>query len=165
MLRYHDIQHDTMLQGEGLRVAIFFSGCEFRCKGCHNSIAWDRNSGIPFDTDAWCEIEDELDKDYIQGLSVLGGEPLTDYNRAEVTQLCKHAKAIFPKKDIWLYTGFLYEQVKDLEIMQYLDVLCEGPFIESLKDENVHWVGSTNQRVIDVKETLKKGEIVLWETL
>lgn len=149
-MNYHDIQHDTMLQGEGLRVAIFFSGCdrEPKCRGCHNSIAWDKNSGIPFDVNAKLELYTELNKPYIQGVTMLGGEPLASYNREEVTKLCKDIKKMFPEKDIWLYTGYTYEQVKDLEIMKYIDVLVDGEFVEELKDENYPWAGSTNQRVI-----------------
>lgn len=164
-MNYVAITKDEMLQGEGLRVALWVAGCNIRCSGCHNSAYWDKNFGKEFDIDTWCDIEDQLDKDYIQGLSILGGNPTDDYNIGTVTIICKQVKALYPKKDIWLYSGHLYEDIKDLEVMNYIDVLCDGPFIEELKDENTPWVGSTNQRVIDMNKTRICGEVVLWETL
>lgn len=164
-MNYVAITKDEILQGEGLRVALWVSGCSIQCKGCHNHHYFDKNCGKLFDIDAWCDIEDQLDKDYIQGLTILGGNPTDDYNIDEVTAICKQVRNLYPHKDIWLYSGHSYSQIKDLEVMNYIDVLCEGPFIEELKDENTPWVGSTNQRVIDMKKTLEKGEIVLWQTL
>ena len=165
MLRYHDIQHNTILQGTGLRVALFVSGCdkEPKCKGCHNAIAWDKNSGIPFDNNAKQEIFEQLDKDYIAGTTFLGGEPLATYNVNEVTELAKEIKEKYPNKNIWCYTGKTWEDIKHLSIMQYIDVLIDGEFIEELADVKYPFAGSTNQRVIDVQESLKHNKIVLWQ--
>ena len=153
-MNYHDIQHDTMLQGQGLRVAVFFSGCdrEPKCRGCHNAIAWDKDSGIPFDDNAKQEIFEQLDKDYIAGTTILGGEPLASYNIDEVTKFAKEIKSKYPNKNIWCYTGKNFEDVKHLEIMNYIDVLVDGEFIEELADINFPYAGSTNQRVINVQE-------------
>lgn len=159
-MNYVAITKDEILQGSGLRVALWTSGCSIRCSGCHNSAYWDKDFGKEFDTDAWCEIEDQLDKDYIQGLSILGGNPTDDYNIEGVTRICKQVKNLYPKKDIWLYSGHLWENIKDLEVMKYIDVLCDGPFVEELADINYPFVGSTNQRIINVQESLKTNTIV-----
>lgn len=163
-MNYHDIQHDTMLQGSGLRVALFVSGCdkEPKCKGCHNAIAWNKDSGIPFDNNAKQEIFEQLDKDYIAGVTFLGGEPLASYNISEITVLAINIKCFYPNKNIWCYTGKNWEEVKHLLIMNYIDVLCEGEFIEELADVNYPYVGSTNQRLIDVQKSLKTGEVILY---
>lgn len=164
-MNYHDIQHDTMLQGEGLRVAVFFSGCDKipKCKDCHNYIAWDKDSGIPFDDNAKQEIFEQLDKDYISGTTLLGGEPLASYNIDEVTKFSKEIKNKYPNKNLWCYTGKNWEQVKHLPIMQYIDVLIDGEFIEKLADINYPYAGSTNQRVIDVQRSLKYDTIILYK--
>ena len=162
-MNYVAITTDEMLQGEGLRVALWTSGCEIRCKGCHNAHYWDKNCGKKFDEKAYREICNELDKWYITGLSVLGGNPTDSYNIECVTDICKKIKKLYPKKNIWLYSGHKYEYLKDFEFMKYIDVLIDGEFIEELKDNNLHWCGSSNQRVIDVKKTIEKKEIVLYE--
>ena len=150
-----------MLNGEGLRVVLFVSGCERHCKGCQNPETWDKNSGIPFGAEEVAEIFMELSESYISGLTLVGGEPLLRCNVRLLTELCKEVKETFPDKTIWCYTGFKYEEVKELDIMNYIDVLLDGEFIQELADEKIKWVGSSNQRVIDVKKTKEKGEIVL----
>ena len=161
-MNYHDITKDDMLNGEGLRVVLWVSGCNHHCKGCQNPQTWDENSGIPFDEQAENELFEALKPDYISGLTFCGGSPLYPKNRETVTRLAKKFREIYhDKKNIWCYTGYKYEEVKDLEIMQYIDVLVDGEFIEELKDENYHWAGSLNQRVINIRETRKRGEIVL----
>ena len=160
-MNYHNILHDNMLNGEGLRVVLFVSGCERHCKGCQNPETWDKNSGIPFGAEEVSEIFMELSESYISGLTLVGGEPLLLCNVGLLTELCKEVKETFPDKTIWCYTGFKYEEVKELDIMNYIDVLLDGEFIQELADEKIKWVGSSNQRVIDVKKTKEKGEIVL----
>ena len=160
-MNYHNILHDNMLNGEGLRVVLFVSGCERHCKGCQNPETWDKNSGIPFGAEEVAEIFMELSESYISGLTLVGGEPLLPCNVELLTELCKEVKETFPDKTIWCYTGFKYEEVKELDIMNYIDVLLDGEFIQELADEKIKWVGSSNQRVIDVKKTKEKGEIVL----
>ena len=160
-MNYHNILHDNILNGEGLRVVLFVSGCERHCKGCQNPETWDKNSGIPFGAEEATEIFKELSEPYISGLTLVGGEPLLHCNVELLTKLCKEVKDTFPNKTIWCYTGFKYEEVKELDIMNYIDVLLDGEFIQELADEKIKWVGSSNQRVIDVKKTKEKGEIVL----
>ena len=160
-MNYHNILHDNMLNGEGLRVVLFVSGCERHCKGCQNPETWDKNSGIPFGPEEIAEIFMNLSEPYISGLTLVGGEPLLRCNVGLLTELCKEVKETFPDKTIWCYTGFKYEEVKELDIMNYIDVLLDGEFIQELADEKIKWVGSSNQRVIDVKKTKEKGEIVL----
>lgn len=149
-MNYHNILHDDMRNGEGLRVVLFVAGCNHHCKGCHNPETWDVNSGIKFDIDAFFEIMNELKKDCISGLTLSGGDPLHPANRNAVTDLCKIVKSEYPNKSIWCYTGYLYEQVKDLPVMQYIDVLVDGEFKKELADVNYCWAGSTNQRVIKI---------------
>ena len=122
-----------------------------------------KNFGKKFDENAYCEICNELNKWYISGLSILGGNPTEDYNIECVTEICKRVKKDYPKKNIWLYSGHTYEYLKDFEFMQYIDVLVDGEFIEELTDINYPFAGSTNQRVIDVKKTIEKGKIILYE--
>ena len=151
-----------MLNGEGLRVVLWLAGCEHHCKNCHNPETHDPNGGIKLTNEALDELFECLDKDYIKGLTLSGGDPLYPDNRYEIGQLCKLVKEFYPQKDIWLYTGYTYEQVKHLKVMKYIDVLVDGRFVEELADVNYPWAGSTNQRVINVKASLKQKEVILW---
>ena len=146
-MRYHQILHDDMRNGDGLRVVLFVAGCEHHCKGCHNPITHDINGGIEFTTKEMEEIAEQLSQDYISGLTCSGGDPLHPANRESIYRLCQWAKAVFPDKTIWLYTGYYFEQIKDLPVMQYIDVLVDGPFVQELADVQYRWAGSTNQRV------------------
>ena len=146
-MNYHNITYEDMLNGEGLRVVLWVAGCNHNCKGCHNPETHDINSGIPFDQKAKEELFDYLNKEYIDGITFSGGDPLHPNNRETVTNLAKEIK-ISTNKTIWLYTGYIYEQIKNLEVMNYIDVLVEGPFILELKDDNLEWRGSSNQRII-----------------
>ena len=162
-MRYHNITTDDMLNGDGLRTVLWVAGCTHRCQGCHNPITWDIDGGIPFDEDAEKELFDKLSTDYISGLTFSGGDPLYPRNREEVTRLAKKCRELFPKKTIWLYTGFSWEEICDLEIVPLVDVLVDGRFVKELFDGKLHWKGSSNQRVIDVQETLRLGKIVLFD--
>lgn len=161
-MRYHNITHDDMLNGEGLRAVLWVAGCTHHCENCHNPITWDINGGILFDDAAERELFIEGGKGYISGITFSGGDPLHPDNRDEVTRLAKKYKEKYPNKNIWLYTGFLWEAVNNLPVMQYVDVLVDGRFVEELKDPQLHWRGSSNQRIIDVKAALEKGEVVLY---
>ena len=160
-MRYHNITKDDMLNGDGLRVVLWVAGCSHCCKECHNPITWDPNGGLPFDEAAKQEIFDELEKDYIHGITFSGGDPLHIANARAVTNLAKEIREKYPDKTIWLYTGADWEDIKDFKVIPYLDVLVDGEFVIEKKDVNLHWVGSSNQRVIDVQRTLEKGEVVL----
>ena len=162
-MRYHNITKDDMLNGDGLRVVLWVSGCSHRCKGCQNPITWDPQCGVPFDASAKKEIFTELAKDYNSGITFSGGDPLFEENILEVTAFAKEIKQKFPEKSIWLYTGSVWEDICDKEIAAYIDVLVDGKFEIDKKDNLLHWKGSSNQRVIDVPETLRKGEIQLHE--
>lgn len=151
-----------MLNGDGLRVVLWLAGCSHHCKNCQNPVTWDPEDGLVFDEAAKQEIFCELEKDYISGITFSGGDPLYPDSREELTRLIRVIKEDYPKKTIWLYTGFLWEDICRLELIPYLDVLVDGRFVEELKDNNLPWKGSSNQRVIDVQMTLSLGKVVLY---
>ena len=162
-MRYHNITKDDMLNGDGLRVVLWVAGCDHCCKECHNPVTWDPNGGLFFDEKAKAEIFEELEKDYISGITFSGGDPLHSANAYEVMMLAKEIKEKFPSKTIWLYTGDLFESFRDtLPFLPLIDVIVDGPYVEALRDVNLCWRGSKNQRVIDVKQTLATGKVVLW---
>lgn len=161
-MRYHNITKDDMNNGEGLRVVLWVAGCSHACPGCHNPVTWDICGGLLFDEKAEQELWHELEKDYIDGITLSGGDPLHPVNREDIGKLVKAIKQRLPQKTIWLYTGYLWEEVKDLEFIRYVDVLLDGKFIKSLFSPNLPWVGSSNQKVIDVAASLEKDEIVLY---
>lgn len=160
-MRYHNITKDDMLNGDGLRVVLWVAGCSHCCRECQNPITWDPNGGIPFDEAAKKEIFDELEKDYISGITFSGGDPMHLSNEADVTALAKEIRMKFPEKTIWLYTGGSWDFVKTREIVRYLDVLVDGEYERDKRDTQLHWRGSSNQKVINVPESLKQGKIVL----
>lgn len=151
-----------MLNGDGLRVVLWVSGCSHYCKECHNMITWDANAGLLFTLETKKELFDKLSADYISGITFSGGDPLYFENREQITQLAKEIKDRFPAKNIWLYTGYLWEDICNEEIFNYIDVCVDGPYIDSLKDNRLKWCGSSNQRIIDVHKTLKNGTIYLY---
>lgn len=153
-MNYHDITKEDMLNGDGIRVVLWVAGCNHHCKNCQNPITWDEKGGLPFDKAAENELFEALDKPYIDGITFSGGDPLFPNNRSEVFRLIKKCRNLYPQKSIWLYTGYTWEQIKDLDGISDIDVIAEGEFVEALKDNNLHWVGSSNQRVILVKESL-----------
>lgn len=160
-MRYHNITKDDMLNGDGLRVVLWVSGCEHACPGCHNQVTWNPEDGLVFDDAARQEIYVELEKDYMNGITFSGGDPLHDANINVITEFAKELKQKYPQKTIWLYTGNTWNEVKNLSVMDYVDVLVDGAFVEAKKDTSLHWKGSSNQMVIDVKNTRMLGEIVL----
>ena len=163
-MNYHNITKDDMLNGDGLRVVLWVAGCTHHCKNCQNPITWDVAGGLPFDKEAEDELFEALDKPYISGITFSGGDPLHFLNRDEVFRLVKKCREMFPQKTIWIYTGYLWDDVKDCKGLELADVLVDGEFEEKLKDNNLHWVGSSNQKIIDIKQSLKTGEIVLYHT-
>lgn len=161
-MRYHNITTDDMLNGDGLRVVLWVSGCEHHCRGCQNPMTWDIDDGLEFDSAAREELFSELKKPYISGITFSGGDPLHTRNRGEVTELAAEIKRKFPDKTIWLYTGYDWGDVCSLRIMQYVDVLVDGEYKEMLRDVNLPWRGSSNQDVINVRKSLEKDDVVLW---
>ena len=161
-MRYHNITKDDMLNGDGLRVVLWTAGCSHCCPKCQNPVTWDPDGGLPFDEAAKEELFDELRKNYISGVTFSGGDPLYLGTRADLLDLIKEIKEKFPSKTMWLYTGYLWEEVKNLELVSYLDVLVDGVFIYDQLDVTLKWKGSANQRVIDVQKSLEKNEVVLY---
>lgn len=162
-MNYHNITTDDMLNGSGLRVVLWTSGCEHHCNGCHNPQTWDKDSGIKFDSNAWNEVLTLLEKPYISGITYSGGDPLFPTNRSIITSMAKTIHQFYPDKTQWLYTGYKYEDIKDLEIMKYIDVLVDGEYIDSLRDISLPFRGSSNQRLIDVQKSLKENKVVLYD--
>ena len=161
-MNYHKIEKHSIANGTGIRCVLWCSGCLLHCKGCQNPHTWCFNSGIPFDEDALNELCEALNKPYIQGLTLSGGNPMD--NIPEVLDVCRIVKEKFVDKDIWLYSGYTFEQLQQLQsamcVLEYVDVLVDGPYIEEQRDITLRWRGSRNQRVIDVKETLRLGKVV-----
>jgi anaerobic ribonucleoside-triphosphate reductase activating protein len=163
-MRYNKIRKMDISNGPGVRVSIFFQGCSFHCKGCFNSETWDFLGGLEFGDEQIEEILKLAEDDFIEGLSILGGEPMHPKNIEATTMLAKRFKEKYPNKTIWVWSGFLFDEyIKDLEVSKYLDVVVDGQFIEELRNPNLKWKGSSNQRVIDVVESLKNKKIVLYE--
>lgn len=159
-MRYHNITKDDMLNGDGLRVVLWVAGCTHCCKECHNPITWDPDGGILFDEKAKQEIFDQLDKPYISGITFSGGDPLHSANRLDVRKLMEEIRQKYPHKTIWLYTGDKWEDVLHYPMMKYVDVLVDGEFKIDLKNTKLRWKGSSNQRVIDVQESLRQTDPV-----
>lgn len=162
-MRYHNITKDDMLNGTGLRVVLWVSGCTHACPGCQNPITWDINDGLFFDASAKNEVFGELEKDYVEGITLSGGDPLHPVNRAEIGILIEEIHERFPNKNIWLYTGFSWEEIKALSFIPYVDVVIDGRFQIDLLDKQLHWKGSSNQNVIQVKKSLSGNSLVLLE--
>lgn len=160
-MRYHNITKDDMLNGDGLRVVLWVAGCEHCCPGCQNPVTWDINGGLEFDENAKREIFDELEKDYVSGITLSGGDPLHTMNREDIGELINEISDRFPSKTIWLYSGYEWHDVKDLPFMRRIDIMVDGPFVEKLKDNSIPWRGSSNQKVIDVKKSLEISKLVL----
>lgn len=161
-MNYGRINKTDIANGPGVRVSLFVSGCRNRCKGCFNPETWDFNYGETFTEDAFREIYEAMSPDHIAGLTILGGDPMEPENIEMITLISKNIKDWFPDKTIWIYTGYKYEDLKDLAIMRYIDVLVDGQFIESKKDISLQFKGSSNQRIIDIPATRKSGDIKLW---
>ena len=160
-MNYGKINTTDIANGTGVRVSLFVSGCRIRCPGCFNPEAQNFAYGEVFTLDTMGEILNALEPKHIEGLTILGGEPLDEMNRITVLYIVQEVKRICPDKTIWIYTGYPYDRVKNLDIMRYIDVLVDGAFMEKYKDISLKFKGSANQRVIDVRETRKTGKIVL----
>nr|WP_297176435.1 anaerobic ribonucleoside-triphosphate reductase activating protein [uncultured Agathobaculum sp.] len=163
-MRYHDITKDDMKNGEGLRVVLWVAGCGHACPGCHNPITWDADGGLPFDRAAEDELFEALAPDHIAGLTLSGGDPLFPANRADVAALCVRVRRDLPNKTIWMYTGYGWEEIEALPLLDDVDVLVDGRFVQAQADPQLHWRGSANQRVIDVRKTRAAHQIVLLDS-
>ncbi len=171
-MNYAEIKEYDIANGPGIRLSLFVSGCTHKCPGCFNEIAWDFNYGKPFNRETEDYILNALQDESYQGLTLLGGEPLDPRNQAAVLSLIRRYKEKFPYKDLWCFTGYLYdrdllgwmqESVPEIrEILSYIDVLVDGPFMMEKKDLSLLFKGSSNQRTIDVRKSLMSGHIVQW---
>ena len=161
-MRYNTIRKMDISNGPGIRVSVFMQGCSFRCKNCFNEDTWDFRGGKEFTDETIEEVLKLCENEHVAGLSILGGEPLHPNNIKGTTKLAKAFKERFSNKSIWVWTGFLYDRdLKGKDIFNYIDVLIDGRYEDDLHDFRLKYRGSSNQRVIDIKKTLKKGEIVL----
>lgn len=172
-MNYADIKQYDVANGTGVRVSLFVSGCTHHCKECFNKEAWDFNYGKPFTEKEIDTIMEYLKPGYVAGLSLLGGEPMEPSNQEGILPLLRRVKKNYPEKNIWCYTGYLFD--KDIlermcqeseitkEIVSYLDIVVDGEFVVKQKNLKVNFRGSDNQRIIDVKKTMEAGKIVHWE--
>lgn len=168
-MNYGNIKECDIADGPGVRVSLFVSGCRHHCKGCFNAETWDFNFGMPYTKETEDEIIRLLEPDYIQGLSLLGGEPFEPENQRVLIELLRRVKKTYPKKDIWAYSGYLfdvdlveggraYTEVTD-EMLSYLNVLVDGPFVQELKDITLKFRGSKNQRIIQLEQGKDVGRL------
>lgn len=170
-MKYANIKNCDIADGLGVRVSLFVSGCRNHCKGCFNEITWDFKYGKEFNNDTINEILKLLEPDYIDGFTLLGGEPFEEENQPELTNLLRLIKQKYPQKDIWCYTGYILDKdllpengrkrtINTLEMLSYIDILVDGPFIEEKKNLMLKFRGSENQRLIDLQKSLKENKII-----
>ena len=172
-MNYANIKYRDIADGEGVRTTLFVSGCSHHCENCFQPETWSLSYGQEFTTEIADEVRATLDDFFVDGLTFLGGEPMEPENQHGLLELAKRAKAQHPEKSIWCYTGDVYEDLVDAasprhteetdELLGLIDVLVDGPYIDSLHDITLRFRGSSNQRVIDMNETRKTGEVVLWK--
>ncbi len=170
-MNYGNIKYYDIANGEGVRVSLFVSGCTHHCKNCFNKETWDFNYGKPFTKETEDDIIAHLSPDYINGLTLLGGEPMEPANQHTLLPFVKRVKALYPNKTIWCYSGYLFDSELlspsrahcpfTRELLSYIDILVDGEFKEELKDITLRFKGSSNQRVIDVQKSLKENKIIL----
>lgn len=161
-MNYIRIDKDNLLNGEGVRVVLWTTGCEHHCFNCHNKETWCETNGVEFTNETKEELYKELSKEYIAGLTLSGGDPLAPHKREEIGKLVKETKEKFPNKDIWCWTGYKWEEIQDLPFLKYIDVLIDGEFVQALYSPNLKWKGSSNQRVIDVQKSLQENKVILY---
>lgn len=167
-MKYNHIYKADVVNGPGIRVSLFTQGCEIHCPGCFNSELWDFKGGMTYTNETTLFLLNLLKPDYISGLSILGGEPMSLVNRGELANLAHTIKEAYPEKTIWIWTGYLWENlIKEPylteNLLSNIDVLVDGPFKEEYKDISLQWRGSSNQRIIDVQKSLTNNKIELWK--
>lgn len=170
-MHYGNIKFNDIANGEGVRTSLFVSGCTHHCKGCFNPETWDFNYGNEFTKEIEDKIIDSLKPSHISGLTLLGGEPMEAANQKVLLEFVKRVKQIYPQKTIWCYTGYLFDEELlkpsrahcpwTKELLSYIDILIDGEFKYELKDITLRFKGSSNQRVIDVQESLKQNQVIL----
>lgn len=181
-MNYAQMRSMDISNGDGIGVSLFVQGCDFHCKNCFNSETWDFSKGQEWNEKTKNQFLKLVEKPFIQRVSILGGEPLHPQNVQNVLKIVDKIRVLYPTKNIWLYTGYTWEQIMypivtdDLnlerdyiiemrkELVSKCDVLIDGRYVDELRDVSLHWRGSSNQRVINVQETLKQNKIILWES-
>ena len=166
-MNYIKVTKNDIANGIGVGCVLWVSGCDIHCKNCHNQSTWDFNSGQLFTEDTMQEILLTLTKPYISRFTISGGHPLDPHNAPKVLEIAKRVKMVFPNKDIWIYTGYVWENImKDetlREILKYTDVLVDGAYVDELRDISLAFRGSSNQRIIDVEKSLIENKVILWQ--
>ena len=172
-MNYADIKQYDVANGPGVRISVFVSGCNHQCKDCFNEVAWDFNYGTPFTEETIETVIEYMKPSYIAGLTLLGGEPMEPANQKGLLPLVRRVKEVYPEKTIWCFTGFLFDRdivetmfdtvPETRELVSYFDVMVDGKFIAELKNVNLRFKGSSNQRTIMVQDSLDRKEIVLWD--
>lgn len=160
-MRYNKIRKMDIANGPGVRVSVFMQGCSFHCKNCFNPETHDFNGGKEFTDETISHVLELCDKDYVEGLSILGGEPMHPTNIDGTAKLAKAFKERFPNKNVWVWSGFLFDiNLKNTEAVKYIDVLVDGQYVDELHNPLLKWKGSSNQRVIDVQKSLKENKVI-----
>ena len=166
-MNYIKVTKNDIANGIGIGCVLWVSGCNCQCYNCHNQSTWDFNAGQSFTEDTMQEILLTLTKSYISRFTLSGGHPLDPLNAPEVLEIVKRVKMVFPNKDVWIYSGYEWENIiKDetlREIMKYTDVLVDGPYIDELRDVSLAFKGSSNQRIICAKQSLEQNKLILWQ--
>lgn len=172
-MNYAEIKKCDIANGPGVRVSLFVSGCNHKCKNCFNQIAWDFNYGREFTRETMDELIEALRPYYVRGLTLLGGEPMEYENQVGLLPFVRRVRKELPDKDIWCFSGFLFDReiVGQMcrkweitrELLSYFDVMVDGRYVDALRDISLRFRGSSNQRLIDVPESLASGDVVLWE--
>ena len=166
IMNYAAIKKCDIANGEGVRISLFVSGCTHHCKGCFQPETWNFDYGNPFDETTQDELIKALEPDYIAGLTLLGGEPMEPENAKRLLPFVKRVRETYPSKNVWCYSGYLFEELMGREecrkLLELIDVLVDGEFMEEQKNISLQFKGSENQRIIDVTKTLKDGSVVLW---
>lgn len=173
-MNYGEIKNCDIANGEGVRVTLFVSGCTNRCPGCFQPQTWDFSYGEPFTAETEEKILSMLAPEYINGLTLLGGDPFEPQNQRVLTPFVKRVRETYPWKNVWAFTGFTLEELRREgshprcevtdELLGMIDILVDGRFVEALKDIRLRFRGSSNQRIIDMNRTREVGEIILWDT-
>lgn len=158
-MNYNVVKKTDIANGPGVRVSLFVSGCRNRCKGCFQPETWDFGYGKPFTKKTESELFRTLRPSWIQGLSILGGDPMEPENRNALLPFLKRLKLWMPEKDVWIYTGYRYEELEGLSILEYVDVLVDGPFMEEQKEAGLLFRGSRNQRLLIIEDGKWKGNL------
>lgn len=163
-MRYNKVRKMDISNGPGVRVSIFMQGCTFHCKNCFNPETHDFMGGEEFTEDTIDQVLKLCENENVEGLSILGGEPMHPMNIEGTTELAKKFKEKFPNKNLWVWTGFLFDRdLQNKEVLKYIDVLVDGQYVDELRDPRLKYNGSSNQRVIDVQNSIKQGKVIFYK--